>query len=273
MRYPSQFREQASMSKSLLIIKTGSTFAAIRDEAGDFEAMIVRVIGDVLPVIITDAKATSSYPELADIAGIIVTGSHDMVTDKAPWCEDLAQWIHGAVSRGVPYLGICFGHQLLAHAFGGVVDDHPDGIEIGTRLIETHDAARSDLLFVRSPKRFPVHLVHQQSVRQLPAGATLLARSQMEAVQAFRQGQYAWGVQFHPEFSVAVMRGYIAALTPTLHSDGLDVAGLDANIEETPAAAGLLQRFAVLAKTLNPYLGADTAPLGQTYSGSVPYAV
>jgi GMP synthase (glutamine-hydrolysing) len=242
-----------------LIIKTGTTYPDIRLTEGDFEDMMARAVSGILPVTVIDAKHVADYPALPDIAGILATGSHDMVTEQQPWSERLAQWIRHAVNQEVPYLGICYGHQLLAHAFGGVVDYHPQGIEIGTHLIATHDAADDDLLFARVPRRFNAHLVHRQSVRQLPVGATLLAYSHVEPVQAFRQGKYAWGVQFHPEFTEHTMRGYVGALATALSHEGVAVRETIDAVKQTTDAHSLLQRFAVLSKTLNHYLSVQPA--------------
>ncbi|MEZ4555438.1 MAG: gamma-glutamyl-gamma-aminobutyrate hydrolase family protein [Caldilineaceae bacterium] len=57
-----------------------------------------------------------------------MTGSHSMVTDRAAWSERSADWLRAVVAAEWPVLGICFGHQLLAHAWGGVVGP---GIEMG----------------------------------------------------------------------------------------------------------------------------------------------
>ncbi|RYF49524.1 MAG: glutamine amidotransferase, partial [Comamonadaceae bacterium] len=61
------------------------------------------------------------------VAGAIITGSWNMVTDREDWSELTAAWVREAFAGDVPLLGICYGHQLMAHALGGVVDYHPQG--------------------------------------------------------------------------------------------------------------------------------------------------
>lgn len=118
-----------------------------------------------------DARTSPALPNPADIAGVVVTGSHAMVSERAAWSERLGQWLKRCVDAEVPVLGICYGHQLLAHALGGRVGDHPAGLEIGTHAVELTPAARQDPLFAALPESFPAQFVHRQSALELPPGA------------------------------------------------------------------------------------------------------
>src|SRR5688572_21533998 len=80
-------------------------------------------------------------PSREGFAGTIVTGSGAMVTDRHEWSERSAQWLRDAAHDGMPLLGICYGHQLIAHALGGEVDYHPAGREMGTVQLELHPQA------------------------------------------------------------------------------------------------------------------------------------
>ena len=233
--------------KPLLIVKTGQTLPALRAGGEDFEDWIIRAIANAAgDVKVVNAYLDESLPMLDDIAGLIVTGSPAMVTDKAPWSERCAEYIRSAVELAVPVLGVCYGHQLLAYACGGEVGYHPQGREIGTVEIESLAAAQQDLLFGALPARFLGHTTHSQSVLHLPAGAQLLARSAHDAHQAFRIGKNAWGVQFHPEFNAQVMRGYIIERREALLAEGYEIESLIACVFETPEATKLLTDFALL---------------------------
>lgn len=237
--------------RPILIISTGNTFDAIRDEHGDFDDWIAAGLGHSMPVERLDARAGNCLPDPGRFAGAVITGSHAMVTDGAAWSERLAQWLRCCVDRQLPVLGICYGHQLLAHAMGGTVGFHPQGMEIGTHTISLAPEARNDALFNALPAAFPAHLVHAQSVLALPPGARLLASSVHEPHQAFRIGQNAWGVQFHPEFDEAAMRGYRDAMAPALAAAN---PGTDATINilpDTRHAALLLARFADLVDAVS----------------------
>ncbi|MEF9999865.1 glutamine amidotransferase [Comamonas sp.] len=226
---------------ALWILKTGSTLPELVPAQGDFEDWVRTGLGPLecpLRVLQADQAAAPQFhwPHWSQVAGIVITGSHAMVTDELPWMQACAAWLRAAVDRGVPVLGICFGHQLLGHALGGVVGPNPRGLELGTVTVEATPAAAADPLWHALPPAFAANAVHYQSVLQPPPGAVLLARNAHEGVHAFRMGAACWGVQFHPEFNAQAMQGYIAHLksAPAL-------AG------PTPDAASLLARFAVYA--------------------------
>ncbi|CAM3785135.1 glutamine amidotransferase [Paracidovorax anthurii] len=234
----------------IVIARTGGTFEVLRGRLGDFADWVrtgLAAEAGGLPVTVVDAAAGAPLPEPGAIAGVVLTGSHAMVTDRAGWSEGLGRWLARAVAARTPVLGICYGHQLLAHALGGEVADHPDGLEIGT--VEVHPepaAAAGDALFAPLPAAFAAQVVHHQSVRRLPPGAVRLAGNAFEPHQAFRVGPCAWGVQFHPEFGAAAMQGYIDTLAPELRAAGHDPQRLGDAVRATPEAAGLLPRFARL---------------------------
>lgn len=234
--------------RPLLILKTGSTHALIRERMGDFEDWIadgLRAGG--AEVRVHDALAGTAPPPHGDVAGVVITGSHAMVSEREPWSEALVPWLQAAVAAQLPVLGICYGHQLLAHALGGEVAHHPEGVEIGTVTVQRHPAAAHDPLLGELPDDFAAQAVHWQSVRRLPPGAVLLAGSAHEAHHAFRVGERAWGVQFHPEFSADALRAYLDGLGSTLAREGRDAAQIAAGLQGTPEAASLLPRFARLA--------------------------
>ncbi|WP_234191935.1 MULTISPECIES: glutamine amidotransferase [Pseudacidovorax] len=231
-------------SRPLLIVKTGSTLEALRARQGDFDDWIARGLGvDDDEIQVCDPRDGGLLPEPGTLRGVVITGSHEMVSHRAPWSERTAAWLARCVEAEVPVLGICYGHQLLAHAMGGEVDFHPGGLEIGTVPLRLASHAQEDPLFAGLPEQFPVQVIHRQSALRLPPGAVPLASNAHEPHQAFRIGRCAWGVQFHPEFDAEAMQGYVQAQAP--HLD--DPAAVAAQVRATPEAASLLGRFARLA--------------------------
>lgn len=241
----------AGVASRLLIIETGQPVASMRRH-GSFAHWIRVAAG--LPrsaVAVVDVEHGATLPGLGAFAGAfagaIVTGSAAMVTQRHDWSERCAGWLREAAQAGLPLLGICYGHQLLAHALGGEVGDNPAGREMGTVEVELLPAAAGDPLFAGLPQRFPAQATHLQTVLRPPAGAAVLARSALDGCQAFRHGALAWGLQFHPEFSAMHMRGYVRARRDALASEGLDPQGISRNIGPAPQARRVLRRFARLA--------------------------
>ncbi|MGZ5009036.1 MAG: glutamine amidotransferase [Methylobacter sp.] len=235
--------------KPLIIIKTGSTFPAIRQRAGDFEDWIIHQIGSSdAEITVVNAMEAEVLPPFDTLSGVILTGSPAMVTDKDAWMRGLADWIAQVVQRNIPLLGICFGHQLLAEAMGGRVDYHPAGREIGTVSIRLTAEGKQDRLLGALPDTFPAHTTHAQTVIQLPANALRLAQNAFEIHHAFRLGESAWGVQFHPEFSADIMTAYVREQSDALLKQGHDVAALMSSIADTDAANALLKRFATIVR-------------------------
>lgn len=233
-----------------LIIATGQPAEPLRRH-GDFAHWIRVAAG--LPrdgAVVIDVQAGDTLPNREGFAGVIVTGSAAMVTDRLAWSEATAAWLRDAAHAGLPVFGICYGHQLLAHALGGEVGDNPVGREMGTVEIELLPAAAQDPLFAPLPASFDAQLTHLQAVLRVPAGAEVLARSAADPCQAFRWGDNAWGVQFHPEFSATHMRGYIEARKIALQREGLDPRAMLAAVGACPQARRVLRRFVHHARGL-----------------------
>ena len=230
----------------LLIIKAGSTFPELAATRGDFEDWVRSGMG-VEPrlVSVVDVTRGQALPDQEALGGVVITGSHAMVTERLGWSERTAAWLKRAVRCRIPILGICYGHQLLAHALGGQVDNNPHGAEFGTVEVTLEPAARQDQLFGAMPPVFNAHVTHLQSVIALPPNAARIAWSAREPNQAFVVG-CAWGVQFHPEFDAGITRAYIRALHSNLAESGQSPDELQRGCVETQESAGLLVRFAQL---------------------------
>ena len=230
--------------KKMYIMKTGTTFPDTLKQWGDFDAWTRASLGETVTEIrILDVERGAPLPAVADCAGVVITGAHAMVTDNLPWSIALEKWIPSLLSAGIPLFGICYGHQLLARAAGGEVGFHPQGKEIGTVAVTRLDPALEDSLFQALPDSFPAHVTHAQTVLALPPGATHLAANCHEPNHAFRLGDMAWGVQFHPEYSTDIMRAYIRAQANELAVAGMNIDALLQAVIPTPAAEDLLKRF------------------------------
>lgn len=233
-----------------LIIETGRPVASMRRH-GRFPHWI-RVAAGLRAddAVVVDVERGDPLPRPEGFAGVIVTGSAAMVTERHPWSERSAAWLREAAHAGQPLFGICYGHQLLAHALGGEVGDNPAGREMGTIDLELHPQAGDDPLFAGLPARFPAQATHLQSVLRVPPGATVLAQSVQDACHAFRWRDHVWGVQFHPEFSGAHMRGYVHARRDALAREDRCARQLSRKITAAPHARRVLRRFVRHARQL-----------------------
>lgn len=230
--------------KKLLLLKLGSTFPALARQRGDFEDWFLARLGlHSDRVTVFDPRRGAEFPAREGVAGLLLTGSHSMVTEHLPWSERTAEWVRRAVQAGIPTLGVCYGHQLLAYAFGGEVGDNPKGTQEGTTTITLTPEGRADPLLGVLEESFPAQVSHTQSVLSLPPGAVRLAFDWWDANQAFRIGQNAWGLQFHPEMDADIVRAYIHAEQETLRAQGQDVEQILRGVRETPLAAEILRRF------------------------------
>ncbi|SFL07357.1 glutamine amidotransferase [Lysobacter sp. cf310] len=238
-------------SAPFLILETGQPVATMRRHRGFPHWIRVAAGLERDEAVTVNVEAGEALPTREGFAGTIVTGSGAMVTDRAEWSERSAAWLRDAAHAGMPLLGICYGHQLLAHALGGEVGDHPQGREMGTIALELHAQASEDPLFGGLPARFEAQATHLQTVLRAPDGATVLARSVHDACHAFRWGDRAWGVQFHPEFSATHMRGYVQARKVALQREGHCPKTIAGNITATPHARRVLRRFVHHARGLH----------------------
>jgi len=193
---------------------------------------------------IIDVTVDEPLPRPEDVAGAIITGSAAMVTDRATWSERTAGWIRNAMDDALPLFGICYGHQLMAHALGGCVDYLPGGREIGTEVISLSPDVGDDRATAGLPSSFRAHTTHEQSVMEIPAGAMVLASSERDPHHWLRYGPNALSTQFHPEFSADVMRAYIRRKHADMEREGCDVRRVFAAVAATPLARRLLWQFA-----------------------------
>lgn len=132
-----------------------------------------------------------------DYDGCVVTGSRASVYWEDDWIDRVGEWVRQAVDSGMPILGVCWGHQLLADVLGGEVDGM-DEYEIGYRTVRQVNDSE---LFAGLDQEFTAFETHSDRVTQLPVDARLIAENEY-GIQAFRHDT-VFAVQFHPEYDTA----------------------------------------------------------------------
>lgn len=126
--------------------------------------------------------------------------------DHHPWLRDQKDLIADLLRRETPLVGVCLGSQMLAEA-AGAPPRRSGEPEIGWKQIELTEEGETDPVFGGLPPRFSAFEWHSYEA-PLPPGAAPLARSRV-CLQAYRVGESAWGVQFHPEVSSEDAMGWI----------------------------------------------------------------
>ncbi|WP_239108598.1 type 1 glutamine amidotransferase [Microbispora siamensis] len=143
----------------------------------------------------------SALPSRLEHDGLIVLGGGYLPDDddKAPWLPAARALVDQALARSVPFFGICLGGQMLASVAGGKVQGDAGAPEHGSTSITIRAEAADDAVFGGLPADVPAVENHIDAITALPPGAVWLAETDRCPYQAFRLGDRAWGVQFHPE--------------------------------------------------------------------------
>ena len=238
------------MRKHVLIIKTGSSVPAAGERFGDFDQWFIDGVGtdrfDYRTVSVHNGEALPANAQGLD--AVIVTGSPAMVSHRHEWSERAAQWIAAAHQTGLPMLGVCYGHQLIAHALGGTVGPNPHGRRMGSLAVEILDD--EDPLLGRFAPGDYFQATHVEVVLEPPPKARVIARSDGDDNHALYFGNNSWGLQFHPEFNVEIMDCYIRSRAAVLTGEGIYTDKLLASLRPTPRGKALLERFADLVDEL-----------------------
>ena len=168
---------------------------------------------------------------------VVVTGSRASVYWNEEWIDPLVEFVASAAADGLPVLGVCYGHQVVAEALGGRVAGMDD-FELGYNEVER---VGDDPLFAGIDERFTVFTSHGDAVVDLPPGAELLARND-HGVHAFRKGD-CWGVQFHPEYDIETARQIAESKREQVGDEQVDAVLADITPERFDAACEAKQLF------------------------------
>lgn len=228
----------------ILIIKAGTTYPNIRAGLGDFEDWVKEKMklkeGEFL---VHSIVAYDDIPPDHRYKGIIITGSHSMVTNIEPKNSKICNWLLSVQKSGTPILGICYGHQLLSVLANGFVEYNATGTIIGSVNTYLTQAGQQDKLLGGLPSVFEVYKAHKQSVSKLPKSIDILATSDSGMIDAFRVNDNSWGVQFHPEFDENITKSYIHQQLKELSAEGLDPLELLGSVVHVDYGARIFKRF------------------------------
>lgn len=165
------------------------------------------------------------YPQnLSDFDGYITTGSKYSVYDDFDWIRELAHFFQRLHQDGRKLFGVCFGHQMIAHALGGTVARAENGWGVGVKSFEVYAAAKNEPWFDPSLDRFNMLMSCQDQVQVLPPDSVVLAGSDFCPVGMYRVGANMLGVQGHPELTAAYSEALMAERSGRIPADVIAAA-------------------------------------------------
>ncbi|MCC7147118.1 MAG: type 1 glutamine amidotransferase [Phycisphaeraceae bacterium] len=140
--------------------------------------------------------------DLDDVDGLVIMGGPMNVdqTPQHPWLLREMDYLRHAHQAGLPILGVCLGHQLIAQALGGKVEAMP-AVEVGFAPVQLTYPGTMDPILAGIPWQSPQFHMHGQHVSALPPGATTLAGTKACRIQAFCLGMTTYAFQYHFEWT------------------------------------------------------------------------
>ena len=187
-----------------------------RHLAGDYPEMFGALFGTSFDLIPYDVCNGGWPASLDECDAYLCTGSRWSVYDNVAWIHELKTFVRRSYETSKPFIGICFGHQMMAEALGGKVEKSDYGWGVGIHPLEITQA---EPWMQPAQTTLKLHYMHQDQVTRLPENSVVLARSEHCPVAAFRVGDTMLGLQAHPEFT----NEYSAALL----TDRLERIGAD----------------------------------------------
>ncbi|MCZ6501106.1 MAG: GMP synthase [Gammaproteobacteria bacterium] len=187
------------------VLQADSVLPQFQEEHGNYPEMFIRIlsIGPDIEFRIYDVER-GVYPEdLDECDGYVITGSKKSVYDDEPWIKALIDFVRRLHENQKKVVGICFGHQMVAHALGGRTEPAREGWEVGIhqcQIVNKLDFMSPDL------DEFGLLVSHKDQVTELPDGAELLATSEFCPNAMFRIDDHILTFQGHPEFTRAYAR-------------------------------------------------------------------
>lgn len=172
----------------------------------------------------------------------LISGSPRGVYDSDPWIADLLRFVQAGYQAGRRLVGICFGHQLLAHALGGHAEKSEKGWGLGLRPFAITQAQPWMRPYV---VQSALYFAHQDQVTRLPPGATLLGGNAFCPHGMFVMADRVLGIQGHPEFSQAIMEDVLARAREDETVDRKMLAAATASLEESVPGNQLFAQWVV----------------------------
>jgi GMP synthase-like glutamine amidotransferase len=219
----------------LTIFETGRPPEPIRGNFPSYPVMLEALLAPHIQGLTCQVIQVLDGQELPDpgsVEAALITGSPAGVYDDFAWIIALKDWIQRAGTQRVPQVGICFGHQLMAEAFGGRAHKAPQGWGLGRH---TYHVGTSEPWMGGSKQRLHLAVSHQDQVLEVPSTARVLAQSEFTPFAALVYDHApALSFQGHPEFGTRFTDALIRSRRGTRFSEAMAdaaLASLDAPLD------------------------------------------
>lgn len=206
------------------IIETGYPPKSLQPRFGTYHQMFERLLGEGFDYTVFEVQK-GHWPERPeDYDGFVVTGSAAGVYEDDDWIAGLMDWLRAAKGR-TKLVGVCFGHQAMAQAFGGQVVKSPKGWGVG---LQTYEVKAQEPWMAPDAEDFSIPASHQDQVVELPPHARVIAGDDFAPYAALAyDDQPAISFQGHPEFDPA----YATALIESRREEKLTQDEADRAVE------------------------------------------
>ncbi len=193
------------------ILATGSNEGELLERFGSFAQMTEQMLsGGGFSFRVWDL-CLGEFPEShRDCDSWVITGSPASVYDPLAWIAPLEQLIRDISQARQGLVGICFGHQIIAQALGGVVKKAKAGWGLG---VDHYLPTEKGVVLLGAESHY-LHVIHQDQVVVLPEGAKPLAGSEFCPYGMLSYNAHTFTVQAHPEFSREYMHALLPAIAP-----------------------------------------------------------
>jgi GMP synthase-like glutamine amidotransferase len=190
------------------ILEAGRPSDAIIRRHGNFSEMFCKYFSGQpeLEFSVFPVAFGAPIPKPSDRDAWIITGSSAAVYEDHPWLPPMREFVRQSIGQSIPTLGICFGHQLMAQAFGGKVTKSDKGRAAGIHQYTLSQAGQK-----LAPDKTGINLIatHQDQVIEPPPNAVLMASSEFCSYAALGYGDAGLSLQPHPEFTIDSARDIV----------------------------------------------------------------
>ncbi|WP_308365988.1 MULTISPECIES: gamma-glutamyl-gamma-aminobutyrate hydrolase family protein [unclassified Microbulbifer] len=183
------------------VLKTDDVRKELVGEFGEYPEMFAELLRAQDPGLefVTYEVQRGHYPkDIDEVDAYLITGSKSGVYEDKPWIPPLMEFVRKLHEAKKPTIGICFGHQLIAHALGGKTRKSDKGWGIGVHSYEMQETPP----WMSEPQdSFSLLVTHQDQVEELPPGAKVLASSDFCPYAMVQVDEHMLTFQAHPEFT------------------------------------------------------------------------